>query len=468
LFFTAHKQLLKQAKQVRTFLVQRGIRKGKQQQSQQQLPHHQPSRGGSGGGGDDDDDDEVGEDEDDDGNDGDSTEGEKPTPSTSAVPASVQSIKNLDLEVVTQQALRQLGLYHCNPRLKQRPSKSSSVKDSTEEVRDDSTTTTTTTGKPVDRASSGRRRNGTGEPSAYPDADEVLAQIPPPLATAASAADDGILISLVNTVLTHGRFLRCMEEWNEKVTDYRRWCLQLEDRASGFSHGPFSDDPKERGKRKRKGNSSGSAATSNAIAGRMPQKERRALNQQQQRQPKSMFVTLGGVGLEGDGIGEYDDDDGDDGPEDRYSAYGPGGGAWTDEEEPAHRRNRKGQRARRAKAMAIQAKRESGKGRDRYYQSLNWRTPKTTPSGNATGSSGTAMKERSRDLGNSHRDGKNKFDEPHRVQSHHPRDETAGKMFSKSASAAGAEVEKQHPSWAAKQAQQTGIVAFKGTKITFD
>jgi hypothetical protein len=97
------------------------------------------------------------------------------------------------------------------------------------------------------------------------------------------------------------------------------------------------------------------------------------------------------------------------------------------------KKNRQGQRARKAKAMAIEAK-KAGRVWD---SSLNWREKKENPN-------------------------------PKRHKSHHSEAEAPPKpsMAEEAISA--------HPSWAAKHSQQAkeksglGIVQFTGTKIKFD
>merc|ERR1712238_29984 len=98
------------------------------------------------------------------------------------------------------------------------------------------------------------------------------------------------------------------------------------------------------------------------------------------------------------------------------------------------KKNRMGQRARKAKAMAIEAK-KSGKV---WNNSINWREKKNTTEEKSTMDNKRKPIVKSSDVANM---GKNWKDEG-----------------------------KSHPSWAAKEAQKlkSGIAQFKGTKITFD
>merc|ERR1712195_228700 len=45
----------------------------------------------------------------------------------------------------------------------------------------------------------------------------------------------------VDLILTHKRFSKVLEEWNIKVTEYRRWCMKLEQRNSSNVN-PYSGE----------------------------------------------------------------------------------------------------------------------------------------------------------------------------------------------------------------------------------
>jgi hypothetical protein len=286
LLYQAKKQLAKQAKQCRTFLLQKHIRKMKKQ-------------------GDD------------------------------ASPSKLQSVKDLPLEHVVQQGIRQLGLLHANP-----------------------------------------------DPNAEFQQPESLS---PELKVQ------------VDMILTHIRFQSVLEECHRNVTDYRRWALKLDDRSE------YRIQPAKGAKAKN------------------------PIQKQMQHQPMSLFCSLN-----------------DDGETNETSPYGPG--AYM--EEVPIKKNRQGQRARRAKAMAIQAKKEGKK-----YESINWR------------SSEEKSKERKLEGTNQqdHPSWSAKREQPNGIVAFGGKKITSGDRNGGTNSPA----EKQHPSWVAKQAQKSGIVAFKGTKITF-
>eukprot|EP00980_Cylindrotheca_fusiformis_P010991 scaffold2526_cov131-Cylindrotheca_fusiformis.AAC.7 len=288
LLYQATKELTREAKRCRTFLLQKSIRKMKKR------------------------------------SDSDSHE-------------VLQSVKHVPLEEVVQQGIRQLGLLHANP---------------------------------------------------DPEADyRQPKRLHPELK------------DQVESILTHRRFQAILEEWHRKVTDYRRWAMQLDEWSE------YRTQPAKGSRSKKKS------------------------NPQTQLRRKSLFFGL------------------DTNSEDGESPYGPG--AFM-EEVPVERKNRKGQRARRAKAIAIQAKNEG-----RKYESLNWRKSEE----------------------------KNKKQEQDKTQpnhSEHPRwaanREGQGDIltfrgsktnFGHRKENAKQPVEEQHPSWVAKQGQKSGIVEFKGTKITF-
>jgi hypothetical protein len=246
----------------------------------------------------------------------------------------LELLKDLPLDLVVQQAIRQLGLYHANPNY----------------------------GIDVDA-----------------DADVVVPKT--------TADDNDLYSSIVSTILQHKRMQSALEEWNAKVTEHRRWRLSINDKKE------YGGGKREFGGAKRpKAPKSVQAATTTT----------------------SMFCNLNGD----------EEEDNNNNNELVMSPYGPGAHL---PDEPV-RKNRKGQRARRAKAQALQAKKE---GRRRDYKSLNWRAEK-----------------------------KDDERKPSSKRSNHSTTSAAPQKKEEAP-------EPQHPSWAAKQQQKTGIVAFQGTKITF-
>ena len=362
LIYTARKQLHKSAKQIRTFLLQKEIRK-------------QSNKGGDN------------------------------------ASTGIDAKKSLDLDVVTSQAIRQLGLYHCDPRFKI----------AREETTPEDGPTEAEDSKPEDNAKqekSNKRKKGNKKENRKDDN-------APPVIPAPLAADDPQK-PLVDAVLTHKRFSKSLEEWNDKVTEYRRWCMKLEQRNNP---NPFDEDfaPSKRSKKNK--NKQKRAASSIADAGLQATVENES----------SLFCTLGGAIPD---VIEKDEFN-------KYSQYGPG----SELGEVPKRKNRMGQRQRRAKAMAIEAKKQ---GRSHEYQSANWREPKPKEGKDDAGNEGGKRKSRGRgrETNRNQRSFQNKDRDYSRQQHEEP---TTNNQAD----------EKQHPSWAAKQAQSTGIVAFKGTKITF-
>lgn len=298
LLYQAKKDLQKQAKLCRTFLVQKSIRKMKKQ-------------------------------------------GEKTDSSSSS--SKLQSIKELPLERVVEQAVRQLGLLHANP-----------------------------------------------DPEATFTPHE---QLTPELKTQ------------IDMFLTHARFQKGLEEWHKKVTEYRRWALNFDERLEARLN---------------------------------PKKETATTTMRAKKQPMSVFCSLN------------EDENGDAGTE--TSPYGPG--AFM--EEVPVKKNRMGQRARRAKAMAIQAKKEG-----RRYESMNWRSAeeKMEKQQRMEEEQPIPVAEE-----NNHPSWAAKRNEPSGIVAFKGTKVKFGEESSEKKSEPAAE---NHPSWEAKKAQKSGIVAFKGTKITF-
>jgi hypothetical protein len=356
LFYTAHKQLHKHAKQVKAFLLQKEIRKQKQA----------------------------------------TTKDENETTNNTISNKKIQQYKELDLELVTKQALRQLGVYHSNPRL-----------------------------KVVSNVDRSEDSNNSDEETPEEEGLQKEALIKIPLAISSDHPDYNIVTSL----LKHKRFLQTLEEWNSKIAEYRKWCLQLEERESYFQSKKYENSSTDNKKRK-----SGNKNTK----GRQTQQDPAHYGDRLQttsEEPSALFCTLGSE--------DEDDHDLDEGK----------------------KKNRKGQRARKAKAMALDAKRE---GRT-DFQSLNWR---------ASSSSKNKSQQRQEEdqhgnNNNNNNNNNNKYDDRFNkkpTRTNRKRDDfdskqqDSSKQTKTSTTAAGPD----HPSWAAKQAQKTGIVAFQGKKITFD
>ena len=238
------------------------------------------------------------------------------------------------------------------------------------------------------------------------------------------------LQSLETTILTHKRFQQALEEWHVKVTEYRRWTLHLDERQQ----------QKEGGK-----NTKGMVVVRN--------KKGKKSKQQQQQQPTSLFCSLN------------DDDDDIPTGEAMMSPYGPG--AYLEDEVMVVKKNRKGQRARRAKAMAIQAKKEG-----KQYQSLNWRSSNEDKTKKRKRRDEEESEQKLEEQSSpNHPSWSAKREQPSGIVAFKGTKITFGDDSSSnkdvSSKPTASTNDEQHPSWIAKQSQKTGIVAFQGTKITF-
>jgi hypothetical protein len=212
---------------------------------------------------------------------------------------------------------------------------------------------------------------------------------------------------LVERMLQHKRLSAAMDHWNEKVTEYRRWCLRRQEHVHGEPD--FGYEVK--------------------AASRLGTKK----YENKKKQPKSaessgLFVTLGGAAEEEEEEDENDQND--------KNWYGPGGS----DDLVVVKQNRMGQRARRAKALAKQAKKE---GRT-WDKSINWRPKKEQVDESEQGAL--------------HVPPATTTTKPSITSA--PRIAEMGKVWKEEGQA--------HPSWAARASEKTGIVAFAGTKITFD
>jgi BUD22 len=249
-----------------------------------------------------------------------------------------------------------------------------------------------------------------------------------------NSGDDGAATTAFDSwimpkILSHKKMIDTLEHWNEQVTDYRRWCLKQQDRElEKWSEGKKKagntyDTTTNLSKKKKKKRHEPTVTEAAGVDG----------------SSGSMFVTLGT-----DDKGQQQQYQGTD---NSYfdSQYGPN----DDDDDKAateqQRKNRPGQRARRAKGIAIQARRE---GRMiRPDESTNWRK-------------NTASKTPRSDI---HNNTSNSGKERHQLHGSQLTNDAAKTTNEKQ------EVGEQlHPSWQARKEQKAGIVAFQGKKITFD
>ena len=248
-----------------------------------------------------------------------------------------------------------------------------------------------------------------------------------------SADDEEILSQLTEDMLKHKRLVDAVEKLNERITDNRRWVLRREDHLFGNAF-PGQDDGIPRGK-KRKGKMDAKAKSNARVdhAG-----------------PAALFIgSLSG------GMGNDYGEEGMDADEGGYGDYYGPGGHEEDYGLPVKKKNRPGQRQRKAKAMAIEAK-EAGKTWD---SSSNWREKKKK----TDESDGGDRRRRS--------DSQQAPGAEHNVSASGLRH--GDKVGASDVATMGKDWKdegKAHPSWVAQQAAKakSGIQQFAGKKITFD
>ena len=257
-----------------------------------------------------------------------------------------------------------------------------------------------------------------------------------------SQADDPFYQSLLESMFRHKRLSTALDELNEKVTEYRQWTV----RKDAVFQGRNNQDPTmsmgDRKKKKKKNQSTVDYGNDTMIVAGGFNSRKRGLDLGGHEGASGLFIgSLSGMAAEGYGVDEQymDGDDGE------YYEY-----------QQEKKKNRPGQRARRAKAMAIEA-RNAGKTWD---SSINWREKKKGD-GEGTddrGRSGGRGNHNTREDRGSKRNEINVDTKPKEAQ----HIATMGKTWKEDGNA--------HPSWAAKAAAQKnqGIAKFAGKKITFD
>lgn len=208
---------------------------------------------------------------------------------------------------------------------------------------------------------------------------------------------------LYERILQHKKIQVAIEKWNDQITEYRRWCLRQEERFIDGIRTNNTNDKKNNKKSKKDDTNKRNNSNNNKPSHQQDDEE-----ENDNTLSNSMFVKFG------------NNDNVDDTGSNNINYYGPEG------EEP--KKNRSGQRARRAKAIAIQAKKDG----TIIDKSINWRQPKQQ---------------------------QNQLDQSTNSTDHsssnHQKVNTNKKQ------------ETLHPSWEARKSNQKGIVEFQGKKITF-
>jgi hypothetical protein len=281
---------------------------------------------------------------------------------------------------------------------------------------------------------------------------EASSEAPSPFATSLAVSSCSVSSSpgenaLAERMLRNKRMRDCLEKWNDQVTEYRRWCLRYDEKVQGGDFGDASlssSSKKKRGSKRNLPTRAGERHRGDRDEGSV-----RSVAASFQR---SVFVKLGGDDSDGGGAGDEAAAAGDDEPRDPDDYYGPSGsGMWSAGASTAAKKNRPGQRARKAKAEAIRAK-EQGVIR---RTSLNWREPK---------------KKKTAIPGSKARDDQTfERKKPTPATAPDPGTDERRKQQAPSTNNYNRQDETAHPSWqaASLKVNTGGIVPFRGTKITF-
>ncbi|KAL3811274.1 hypothetical protein ACHAXA_009274 [Cyclostephanos tholiformis] len=253
--------------------------------------------------------------------------------------------------------------------------------------------------------------------------------------------DDPFYQTLLESMLRHKRLSTCLDQLNEKITEYRQWSMRRESIRRGECNpeGKFNGGYKTKKPNNRQGNTYGNDTI--VVAGGFNGRKR-GLDLAGHEGASGIFIgSLAGNSAEASIDGGKHDMDGDEVDEDNEYGY-----------QEDRKKNRPGQRARRAKATAIEA-RKAGKTWD---SSMNWRERKRERKGN-TLSDGKVIHEHEGEHGERKRNKSDDGGMPKAAQ----HIATMGKTWKEEGNA--------HPSWAAAAAQKSqGIVKFEGKKITFN
>jgi hypothetical protein len=255
-------------------------------------------------------------------------------------------------------------------------------------------------------------------------------------------SDDPFYQNLLESMLRHKRLSTCLDQLNDKVTEYRQWSIRREPTRRGEDNleGNLNESYKKKKPNNRQGNTSGNDTI--VVAGGFNGRKR-GLDLGGHEGASGIFIgSLAGNSAEAYIEGGEIDMDGDVFDEDKEYGY-----------QEDMKKNRPGQRARRAKATAIEA-RKAGKTWD---SSMNWRERKGGRKGNT------------------HNDRKSTHGNEDATRGERKRHKSDGSVMANSAQHIATmgktwkEEGNAHPSWAAAAAQKSqGIAKFEGKKIIFN
>ncbi|KAL7544577.1 hypothetical protein ACHAWF_007953 [Thalassiosira exigua] len=324
----------------------------------------------------------------------------------------LERTKRVDLDTVVQVGLKRLGVFSLNPQTQLEPFHDESAKNN------DPTTMPTAA------------ENVQGEKS-EPQCSEAKAVI--------SQREDPFYQTLIESMLQHKRLAHALDSLHDKITEHRKWRVRREAMLLGNSDPEF--DLRGGKKKKNKDRKESGGGNDTMVVARGFDSRKRGLDLAGHEGASGLFIgSLSGVQ-----DGGYDDGDIDREEEDYC------------EEKEEKKKNRPGQRARRAKAMAVQA-RKAGKTWD---SSINWREKQKDGIQNADGEVQSAKNEGGKRRKNARSEGRSSG---HRMHGHRNEDpqltSATGKAWKEEGNA--------HPSWAAAAAKKPNIAKYQGTKITFD
>jgi len=319
--------------------------------------------------------------------------------------------KKMDLEVLVQVGLKRLGLLNLDPHLHEGDNNDDNI------------------GSSTDDSKAVKSSWQTSATKTCPQSEDKFHQ------------------TLLESMLRHKRLSAALDQLNEKVTEYRQWTTHREAMLRGEAN-QEENPPGSKKRNKKKQKVKMNTGNDTMIVAGSSNSRNRGLDLNGHEGASGLFIgSLSGMmPVEGYADGGETYMDGQDNDEEEWQ-YG-----YQEEK----KKNRPGQRARRAKAMAIEA-RNAGKTWD---SSINWREKK-----DRHGSKYDTQQTRSdMERGDRKGDYQSKGNKGRPVGGTKAKEAqhiaTMGKTWKEEGNA--------HPSWAAASKKSQGISKFQGKKITFD
>ncbi|KAL7559316.1 hypothetical protein ACA910_002484 [Epithemia clementina (nom. ined.)] len=337
------------------------------------------------------------------------------------------SLKALSVQDIVQEAMRRLGLESLNPNRTKKEINTSPHDDDHDDDDDNRHDATERSPQHNDDNNNSNNDKNKNHNKANDNDD-----------------DDDYSRWWIETILSHKRLVQLAEEWNAEITKYRIWYRERQRRRSL----QVSRSAKTKNKTKKKSHST--------VAPPPTPHDAATADSDFITHGQSLFYQLGSSGSE-------EEDENDDDDDDMGDSLDKHNGPRSSKKQTTKKRNRPGQRARRA---SHEANNHNGISHGKALHVSHDENPNTKRK--RPRSRGPEDPNEGVGVGGDRRRQPLR-EEPNSKRIRMDADAKSNKNNSTTATTSTTtNQEELHPSWAARKTQTNGIVPFQGTKITFD